>query len=39
MYDAYGDYTAVWWIAVGIGAFSAIAYLPVKEVPLEARTS
>ncbi len=39
MYDAYGDYTAVWWIGVGIGAFSAIVHLPVKEVPLEARTA
>lgn len=31
MYDIYGDYTAVWWIGVGIGAFSAIIHLPVKE--------
>ena len=37
MYDAFGDYTAVWWIGVGVGAFSAIVHLPVKEVPLEAR--
>lgn len=39
MYDTYGDYTAVWWIGVGIGAFSAIVHLPVKEVPLEARAA
>ncbi len=39
MYDTFGDYTAVWWIGVGIGAFSAIVHLPVKEVPLEARTA
>lgn len=39
MYDAYGDYTAVWWIGVGIGAFSAIVHLPVKEVPIDARTA
>lgn len=31
MYDAYGDYTLVWWIGVGIGAFSAIVHLPVRE--------
>ncbi|UYV37864.1 MFS transporter [Rhodobacteraceae bacterium D3-12] len=31
MYDIYGSYTAVWWIGVGIGAFSAIVHLPVKE--------
>ncbi len=31
LYDIYGDYTAVWWIGVGVGAFSAIVHLPVKE--------
>jgi MFS family permease len=31
MYDAYGDYTFVWWLGVGIGAFSAIVHLPIKE--------
>lgn len=31
MYDAYGDYTLVWWIGVGVGAFSAIVHLPVRE--------
>ncbi|AHD02375.1 MFS transporter [Leisingera methylohalidivorans] len=36
MYDIYGDYTTVWWIGVGIGAFSAIVHLPVKERPLRA---
>ncbi|MBY6057482.1 MFS transporter [Leisingera daeponensis] len=36
MYDAYGDYTLVWWIGVGVGAFSAIVHLPVKERPLRA---
>jgi MFS family permease len=38
MYDAYGDYTAVWWVGVGIGAFSAIVHLPVREVPLKLRS-
>jgi MFS family permease len=32
MYDAYGDYTLVWWIGVGVGAFSALVHLPVREV-------
>ncbi|GAA6164325.1 MFS transporter [Pelagimonas sp. KU-00592-HH] len=34
MYDAFGDYTMVWWIGVGVGAFSAIVHLPIKERPL-----
>ena len=34
MYDIYGDYTLVWWIGVGVGAFSAIVHLPIKERPL-----
>jgi MFS family permease len=31
MYDIYGDYTAVWWVGVGVGAFSALLHLPIKE--------
>ncbi|MBC7144549.1 MAG: MFS transporter [Thioclava marina] len=31
LYDAYGDYTIVWWVGVGVGAFSAIVHLPVRE--------
>ncbi len=31
LYDATGDYTLVWWIGVGVGAFSAIVHLPVRE--------
>ena len=31
MYDIYGSYTAVWWVGVGVGAFSAVVHLPVKE--------
>lgn len=38
MYDLYGDYTAVWWVGVGIGAFSAIVHLPVREEPFADRT-
>lgn len=36
MYDIYGDYTLVWWIGVGVGAFSAIVHLPIRERPLSA---
>ena len=35
MYDAFGDYTLVWWIGVGVGAFSALIHLPVKERPFK----
>lgn len=31
LYDAFGSYTAVWWIGIGVGAFSAIVHLPIKE--------
>ena len=36
MYDIYGNYTVVWWIGVGVGAFSAIVHLPVRERVLRA---
>lgn len=31
MYDVTGDYTFVWWIGVGVGAFSALVHLPIRE--------
>jgi MFS family permease len=31
MYDLTGNYQLVWWIGVGVGAFSAIVHLPVRE--------
>ncbi len=31
LYDLYGSYTLVWWIGVGVGAFSAIIHLPIRE--------
>ncbi|OIQ74396.1 major facilitator superfamily protein [mine drainage metagenome] len=37
MYDLYGSYTAVWWIGIGVGAFSALVHLPVEERPLALR--
>jgi MFS family permease len=37
MYDLYGDYSAVWWIGVGVGALSAVVHLPINETPLRDR--
>ena len=39
MYDLTGDYTLVWWIGVGVGAFSALVHLPVREKPLLAHAA
>ncbi len=39
MYDLYGSYNAVWWIGVGVGAFSAIVHLPINEKPLNQRAA
>ena len=36
MYDLYGSYTAVWWVGVAVGAFSAIVHLPIREAPWKA---
>jgi MFS family permease len=36
LYDLHGDYSLVWWIGVGVGAFSALVHLPVRERPLAA---
>ena len=33
MYDLTGNYTTVVWIGVGVGAFSAIVHLPIRERP------
>ncbi len=38
MYDLYGSYEAVWWIGVGVGAFSALIHLPVREKRVEILT-
>ena len=37
LYDSFGDYDIVWWIGVGVGAFSAIVHLPINERPLASR--
>jgi MFS family permease len=38
LYDVYGDYTAVWWVGVAIGALSAVVHLPIRETPLKDRS-
>jgi MFS family permease len=37
MFDITGDYTLVWWIGVGVGAFSALVHLPIREKPWQAK--
>lgn len=39
LYDAYGDYTLVWWIGVGVGAISALIHLPIREAPARLPTA
>ena len=34
LYDATGSYTVVWWIAIALGVFAALANLPIREQPL-----
>ena len=36
LYDATGDYTIVWWIGIGVSAFSTLVHLPIKEKNLQA---
>ena len=31
MYDLTGGYNLVWWLGVGVGAFSALIHLPIRE--------
>ena len=31
MYDLTGGYTVVWWVGIGVGAFSALIHLPIRE--------
>jgi len=37
LYDQFGSYDIVWWIGIGVGAFSAIIHLPVREQSLAER--
>ena len=34
LYDLYGNYNIVWWVGIGVGAFSAIVHMPIREIPL-----
>ncbi|SIS03447.1 Predicted arabinose efflux permease, MFS family [Sphaerotilus natans] len=34
LYDATGSYDVVWWLAVALGVFAALANLPVREGPI-----
>ena len=34
LYDVTGSYNVVWWIAVALGVFAALANLPVREEPI-----
>ena len=33
-YDQFGNYDLVWWVGIGVGAFSAIIHLPIREKPM-----
>ena len=37
LYDITGNYTAVWWVGIGVGALSAILHLPIRERTLTAQ--
>lgn len=39
LYDQFGDYTLVWWVGIGVGAFSALIHLPIKEAPSRVRVT
>ena len=39
MYDIYGSYNLVWWVGVGVGAFSALIHLPIRERPMALSSS
>ncbi|NBO75678.1 MAG: MFS transporter [Betaproteobacteria bacterium] len=34
LYDATGSYDVVWWIAVALGVFAALANMPVRDAPI-----
>lgn len=39
LYDIYGNYNTVWWVGIGVGAFSAIVHMPIREIPLGKRAT
>jgi MFS family permease len=36
IYDLTAGYGIVWWVGIGVGAFSALVHLPIRERPLRA---
>jgi MFS family permease len=34
-YEAYGNYTLVWWLSIALGLASALINLPIKEAPVD----
>lgn len=36
LYGLYGNYTVVWWLAIGLGLLAAVLCLPIRETPLSA---
>ncbi|CAN5648848.1 MFS transporter [soil metagenome] len=36
LYDLTGTYDLVWWVGIGVGAFSALIHLPIRERPAAA---
>ena len=39
MYDISENYNTVWWVGIGVGAFSAIVHLPIRERPYTAQAA
>lgn len=37
MFDLTGGYQVVWWVGIGVGAFSALVHLPIREQKLAAQ--
>ena len=37
LYEAYGNYTLVWWLSVALGIASGLINLPIKEQPVARR--
>ncbi|MBZ6075940.1 MFS transporter [Microvirga puerhi] len=35
LYEAYGNYTLVWWLSIALGVASALINLPIQEKPVE----
>ena len=31
VYDLYGNYDMIWWVSIGLGLFSAVVHLPVRD--------